>query len=893
SNSSIPGSNSNSGPGSDSMVKATNSGVVVASSTTVVTQGAPSSSVDDSNLDPEMVAQAAHWTEHKAPDGRNYYYNSKTQESVWEKPQAMKDLEAARLALAQGITLSVNSGPGAPGTEADPPENNSTKVNGEDSTSPDDKNTSMEVDNDDSKDGETDDQKSQQDLSRPVSSQPVSGTPWCVVWTGDGRVFFYNPTTKTSVWEKPPDLVDRADVDKMVNNPPAEVVSLKNKAEEPSKDEPLSKKPRTDAPLTTMTTTTTATTTTTHPTIISQHVKEEVKRIDIGKEAAIEAEVKAARERAIVPLEIRMKQFRDLLAEKGVSAFSSWEKELSKIVFDSRYLLLTSRERKQVFEKYVKERAEEERREKRNKLKERKDEFRKLLEEAGLNGKSSFSDFAAKFSKDDRFRNIEKMRERESLFDEFLLEVRRREKEEKAAKREQIKKDFFTMLKEADIDRHSRWSDVKRKVDNDPRYKIVESGVQREDWFRDYMIKIKEERRRSRDRSRTRDRDRERERDRDRERDRERPERDRDRGERERERERGEKERERRSRESRDRSKERERSDRKEKKKEKKDKEREKEKDKERDREEKKEKDKDKDKDREKDDLEAIQDMGEDMEDTHKSEGEDTGSDGPDEEREDGEANEAAEEEERERQRRIEESLRKREEEVQRALAGHLRDRDKERMQHKHDEAVHNFNALLADLVRSTDYTWKEAKKSLKKDSRWESAGALEREEKEKLFNNHVENLTKRKREKFRELLEELPEVNLDSNWKDLKKELKDDPRYTKFSSSDKKCEREFREYLKDKLVAAKADFRELLKETKSITHRSLKMCSEGEQHMRDVVEVLRKDRRYLVLDCQPEERSKILMAYMEELEKRGPPPPPTASEPTRRHGEEGSVHQR
>lgn len=74
-----------------------------------------------------------------------------------------------------------------------------------------------------------------------------------------------------------------------------------------------------------------------------------------------------------------------------------------------------------------------------------------------------------------------------------------------------------------------------------------------------------------------------------------------------------------------------------------------------------------------------------------------------------------------------------------------------------------------------------------------------------------------------------------------------------------------------------------VLQETKSITHRSLKLCSEGEQHMRDIVEVLRKDRRYLVLECQPDERSKILMAYMEELEKRGPPPPPTASEPTRR----------
>lgn len=126
--------------------------------------------------------------------------------------------------------------------------------------------------------------------------------------------------------------------------------------------------------------------------------------------------MRAARERAIVPLETRIKSFKDMLAEKDVnthtsymiyisrimlsyvlhcivvwysqvSAFSTWEKELHKIVFDPRYLLLTSKERKQVFEKYVKERAEEERREKRNKMKERKEQFQKLLEEANLHGK--------------------------------------------------------------------------------------------------------------------------------------------------------------------------------------------------------------------------------------------------------------------------------------------------------------------------------------------------------------------------------------------------------------------------------------------------------------------------------------------------------------------------
>lgn len=88
--------------------------------------------------------------------------------------------------------------------------------------------------------------------------------------------------------------------------------------------------------------------------------------------------------------------------------------------------------------RYVEERKEEERREKRNKLKERKDDFKAMLESAALTSKSTYADFASKFGKDERFKAIDKARERESLFDEFMLDVRRREKEEKAAKREQV-----------------------------------------------------------------------------------------------------------------------------------------------------------------------------------------------------------------------------------------------------------------------------------------------------------------------------------------------------------------------------------------------------------------------------------------------------------------------
>lgn len=64
----------------------------------------------------------------------------------------------------------------------------------------------------------------QQDKSRPISSTPIAGTPWCVVWTGDGRVFFYNPSTRTSVWERPEDLVGRPDVDKAVSATPDQLI---------------------------------------------------------------------------------------------------------------------------------------------------------------------------------------------------------------------------------------------------------------------------------------------------------------------------------------------------------------------------------------------------------------------------------------------------------------------------------------------------------------------------------------------------------------------------------------------------------------------------------------------------------------------------------------------
>lgn len=70
-------------------------------------------------------------------------------------------------------------------------------------------------------------------------------------------------------------------------------------------------------------------------------------------------------------------------------------------------------------------------------------------------------------------------------------------------------------------------------------------------------------------------------------------------------------------------------------------------------------------------------------------------------------------------------------------------------------DLVEEKNGCFSLQVRSSDATWSDTRRNLRKDHRWESSSLLEREEKEKLFNEHVEALAKKKKEQFRQLLDE------------------------------------------------------------------------------------------------------------------------------------------
>lgn len=231
-------------------------------------------------IDPTIIAKAAEWTEHRAPDGRPYYYHAQRGQSVWEKPQEIRDLEMARMAAFSSNTPTVSaptptatqialahSAQSANANTVATPTTLQTKQPSLEhlATSP---NVATEVENDASKKLEEKKKKEEkpqpqkvQDKTRPISSTPISGTPWCVVWTGDGRVFFYNPSTRTSVWERPEDLIERADVDKLISTLPEQLAEAEDK-EKPEEevvpqikqrtesvssetsDEPASKKPK-------------------------------------------------------------------------------------------------------------------------------------------------------------------------------------------------------------------------------------------------------------------------------------------------------------------------------------------------------------------------------------------------------------------------------------------------------------------------------------------------------------------------------------------------------------------------------------------------------------------------------------------------------------------------
>ena len=70
--------------------------------------------------------------------------------------------------------------------------------------------------------------------------------------------------------------------------------------------------------------------------------------------------------------------------------------------------------------------------------------------------RSSFSDFASKYSKDERYRGIDKVRDKEDIFKDYVSELRRKEKEESRHQKEKVTSSRFLVTQRHDAAETSR-----------------------------------------------------------------------------------------------------------------------------------------------------------------------------------------------------------------------------------------------------------------------------------------------------------------------------------------------------------------------------------------------------------------------------------------------------
>lgn len=147
-------------------------------------------------------------------------------------------------------------------------------------------------------------------------------------------MFFYNPSCKQSVWERPKDLENRADVEKAVRTPPEQLLGTVILPPETSKVELVSpatkKRSESDSSSDSETSSKRQKLDGTFFNFNSEVMKLHiflakidltVSASDAKAEEAMDAEMKAAKERALVPLEQRIKQFKEMLREKDVSIY--------------------------------------------------------------------------------------------------------------------------------------------------------------------------------------------------------------------------------------------------------------------------------------------------------------------------------------------------------------------------------------------------------------------------------------------------------------------------------------------------------------------------------------------------------------------------------------------
>ena len=158
--------------------------------------------------------------------------------------------------------------------------------------------------------------------------------------------------------------------------------------------------------------------------------------------------------------------FKDALRDKGVPAASTWEQAMKSIVNDPRYAALKKlSEKKQAFNEYKTQRGKEEKEEERVQAKENKEKLQQYLEQhAKMNSRVSFRAAEKMYGETGVWKCVPE-RDRKEIFEDVVFFLAKKEKEDaKELRRRNMKQLRKILLSLKKLSHRSTWSECQQML---------------------------------------------------------------------------------------------------------------------------------------------------------------------------------------------------------------------------------------------------------------------------------------------------------------------------------------------------------------------------------------------------------------------------------------------
>jgi len=369
------------------------------------------------------------WTEHQDKNsGKTYYYNAQSRQSVWTKPAELEQASAA----PEPAVAAVPATAAAAATPAPAP-------------------------------------------AAAAAAKPTSGNGWKEYTAPDGRKYYHKAESNTTQWTRPAEMDEVA----------------KEEVAKPSPDAEASKPNGDDA---------------TKQVVLEEKDKEVEDTEEKEKEEEIKKEVKEPPKKKPRPEPIpdlpakkyeskeeAMLDFKELLDDKIFNHKTTWEEAIKELQGDVRFKALKSvGEKKNVFQNFIAKKQKGFVETERVRKKQAKIDFQNMLEEAdpAISHNSRFRDVQEQLGKDERFSKVDSDRERADLFEDFVMELEKKNKEKLREARVENVAAFRQLLAEIpELTSKTRWSEVKLMVKEDERFLALEGDDKyRLEAFDEFML---------------------------------------------------------------------------------------------------------------------------------------------------------------------------------------------------------------------------------------------------------------------------------------------------------------------------------------------------------------------------------------------------------------------